>query len=119
MLTLAFFLLTVSPESFEVLERHATQLKSAVPILKGCYSKTWRITGKQVKAVLGQPQQIQILSFQSGGIWHYCWCNYEKLGICVTLYAENQLVWAVPGTKEIPEHWELLSIRPLRTTRSK
>src|SRR5262245_17447871 len=90
----------------ESLENHAAQIKGCVPALQGRYPGTWSITGKQVKRVLGEPSRVLTFTMQSAGTWHSCWCDYEKLGIRVILYAENRLVWAVP-TKEIPEDWEV------------
>ena len=96
MIAFTLAVLSLYPESLEALERHAASIREAVPILQGRYSGTWGITGRQVKAALGEPSQIQTITCQSARTYNYCWCDYERIGVRIIVYAENQLVWATP-----------------------
>jgi hypothetical protein len=111
MLELALVLFTAAPDFLQV---HAAHIKEAAPLFKGD-SRSWAITGKQ--SVLGEPSRTlntvffghPFMSFMSAHR-DYCYCAYDKLGICVVLCGENQ--WAVDyiALKSMPENWVLQNV---------
>ena len=119
MFTFAILILALGSDFPEMSQEKATRIKAALPFLKGSYSHTWGISGGQVKAVLGRPSFVMIMTMQSAGQWHHCYCHYERLGLCLTLYAENQIVWAYPQQQTIPENWELWKVEFLRPNKVK
>lgn len=118
----------------------ANQLKSTLPFLSGSYPHTWGITGRQVKAVLGEPSHMYTHDSVSASTWHFCHCDYEQLGLRVVFYAENRLgqilsrqvfrctrpVDDFPCLGDdtvlyppIPDDWELSDVRTLKSLKGR
>jgi hypothetical protein len=113
MVSATFVVLLLSPEVLQTSE------DLAPPIEKVAQVATRRqlasrikvgMRGSEVRGLLGLPTKLHLVTLQSAGSWHYCYCEYKHLGIRVTLYAENRVVWAVPEPS-FPEDWQVRGVQ--------
>jgi hypothetical protein len=112
MFSFAIVILFLNPESLQYRQEIAGTIKTASQMAKGRYLgsciKTG-MTGRQVKAILGEPTSMSNFTWQSARIYNYCFLRYDDVGVRVTLYAENRLIWA-DRPFPFPEDWEVRGV---------